>query len=49
MYTIASIIITLCSILPPWVVAIVLSMITLVLIIILIKIISLVLDAVPFL
>lgn len=46
---IASLIITLCAIFPPWVVAIALAFITLVAIIIIIKAISLVLDAVPFL
>lgn len=49
MSLIASIIITLSALFPPWVVAVVLSMITFVLIVILMKIISFVLDAVPFL
>ena len=49
MSTIAAVIITLCSIFPAWVVAIALALITLVAVIILIKIIAFVLDAVPFL
>lgn len=49
MSLIASVIITLCAIFPTWVVAIALALITFVVIVILIKIVSLVLDAVPFL
>lgn len=49
MYTLQAIIITLCAIFPPWVVAIALSIIAIVAIVIAIKLISLVLDAVPFL
>lgn len=49
MTLIASVIITLCAIFPTWVVAIALSMITFVAIVIVIKLISFVLDAVPFL
>lgn len=48
MSLIASIIITLCSILPAWVVAVLLSLITLIVIIIVLKIVAFVLDAVPF-
>lgn len=46
---IASIVITLCAIFPVWVVAIALGLITFVAIVILIKIIAFVLEAVPFL
>lgn len=49
MSLIASIIITLSALFPPWVVAVVLSMITLIVIIIVIKIVAFILDAVPFL
>lgn len=49
MSLIASVIITMCAIFPTWVVAIALAMITFVLIVILLKIVSLVLDSVPFL
>lgn len=49
MSLIASIVITLCSIFPTWLVSIALSFISLVAIIIILKIISLVLDATPFL
>lgn len=46
---IASLVITLCAIFPVWFVGIILAFITLVAIIILIKIVAFVLDAVPFL
>ena len=49
MSLIASIIITLCAIFPPWVVSIALAFITLVTIIIIVKLVAFVLDAVPFL
>lgn len=49
MSLVASVIITLCAIFPPWVVGIALSMVTLVTILVLIKIVAFVLDAVPFL
>ena len=46
---IASLIVTLCAVFPAWVVAIALAFITLVAIIIVIKAVAFVLDAVPFL
>lgn len=49
MSLIASIVITLCAIFPPWVVAIALAMISFVVILVLIKIVAFVLEAVPFL
>lgn len=49
MSLIASIIITLCAIFPTWIVAIALALVSFVVIVVLIKIIGLVLDAVPFL
>ena len=49
MSLVASVIITLCAIFPAWVVGIALSMVTLVAILVLIKIVAFVLDAVPFL
>lgn len=49
MYTLQAIFVTLCAIFPTWVVMIALSIIAFVAIIIVIKLISLVLDAVPFL
>ena len=49
MSLIAAIVITLCAIFPPWVVAIALALITFVLIVVLLKVIALILDAVPFL
>lgn len=49
MSLIASIIITLCAIFPTWIVAIALALVSFVIIVVLIKIIGLVLDAVPFL
>lgn len=49
MSLIASVIVTLCAIYPTWVVAIALGLITFVVIVVLVKIVSLVLDAVPFL
>lgn len=49
MSTIASVVITLCAIFPTWVVTIALALITFVAIMILIKIVAFVLDAVPFL
>lgn len=49
MYTLQAIFITLCAIFPAWVVAVALSIIAAVAIIIIIKLVSLVLDAVPFL
>lgn len=49
MSLIASIIITLCAIFPTWIVAIALALVTFVVIVVLIKIVALVLDAVPFL
>ena len=49
MSLIASVIITLCAIFPTWVVTIALAMVTFVALIILIKIVAFVLDAVPFL
>lgn len=49
MYTLQAVFITLCAIFPAWVVIVALSMIAIVAIIIVMKLISLVLDAVPFL
>lgn len=49
MSLIASIVITLCAIFPTWVVAIALALVTFVALMILIKIVAFVLDAVPFL
>lgn len=49
MSTIASIIITLCAIFPTWVVAVALAFVTFVAILVLIKIVAFVLEAVPFL
>lgn len=49
MFTLQAIFITLCAIFPAWVVAVALSIIAAVAIIIIIKLVSLVLDAVPFL
>lgn len=46
---IASLIVTLCAVFPAWVVAIALAFVTLVAIIIVIKAVAFVLDAVPFL
>lgn len=49
MSLIASIIITLCSIFPVWVVAFALGLLTFVVVVIIIKLVAFVLDAVPFL
>lgn len=49
MSLIASVIITLCAIFPVWVVAIALSLVTFVVLVVIIKLIAFVLDAVPFL
>lgn len=49
MFTLQAIFITLCAIFPTWVVAVALSIVAAVAIIIIIKLVSLVLDAVPFL
>ena len=49
MNLIASVIITLCAIFPVWVVTIALGLVTFVALVILIKIVAFVLDAVPFL
>ena len=49
MSLIASVIITLCAIFPTWVVTIALSMIAIVVVLIIIKIVAFMLDAVPFL
>lgn len=49
MTTLVSIFITLCAIFPTWLVATALGLLTFVAIVIIIKLVSLVLDAVPFL
>lgn len=49
MFTLQAIFITLCAIFPTWVVAVALSIVAAIAIIIIIKLVSLVLDAVPFL
>lgn len=49
MYMLESILITLCAIFPTWVVAVALSIVAFVMIVIIVKLIALVLDAVPFL
>lgn len=49
MYTLAALVITLCAIFPTWVVGIALALVSFALIVIVLKLIALVMDAVPFL